>query len=269
MQKHEERKDKHGARDALLVAGGLYLFSLLMGNRTPVLASGDAYSRAVLASRPDFYYRHLENAGVVAHDSSGNGNHGAYTGVVTLNQAGFINYDPASRSILLAGAGYVSVPQVVAGPALGNNWTYECSVSLAAYPAGSARLFSTNFGGNADIGLAIGIDATGHVFVGTEGVGVDLTGATALAIGTDYYINVTQAIIAGSLTTSIYVNNVLDARSASAGYATYVNHWCIGVLDFNGTLAGFLDAHCSEEAFYKNGLSDADRATHYATWLAP
>jgi hypothetical protein len=79
----------------------------------PVLGGGPSpaaaltYDQEVLADSPVAYWRLDETSGTVAHDSSGNGLNGTYSGAITFGQAGAVAGDSAAQFGDLAS---ISVP---------------------------------------------------------------------------------------------------------------------------------------------------------------
>jgi hypothetical protein len=71
---------------------------------TTVAGSPSSYAAAVAADTPALDWQTRDTSGSVAHDATTNHRDGTYSGGYTLNNAGPITTDPASRSVTLDGS---------------------------------------------------------------------------------------------------------------------------------------------------------------------
>jgi hypothetical protein len=231
----------------------------------PIDAPPDAptsvYRAAVLADAPLAYWRLGEKSGTVAHDETGHGYDGTYTGTYTLGAAGALAGDPDTAVTLDGVTGEVDV---------GNNFDFAGQVpfSFEAWvkPAVIDSVYrhvvtkmAFDVLGNPQVGTYV-ILQQGNTILGFErwqDAATELTVETSSfpTAGSWAHVVATYDGSAGDL----YVNGVPVQASASAGGVT-----ASGVhMLWGNVLQGVID----EIAVYDHALSAARVAAHHQAAL--
>lgn len=228
-----------------------------------VLAS---YEQAVLTSGPLVYYKLDETSGMVAADSSGNGNDGTYTGGVTLGQETLVEGEPFSAS-------FDGTDDYVAGPSLGAivyPVTLEVWIDVASLN-NSAPLISTHNHDDAYYGLSLAVLSTGAVTIRAgDGAGkgaenrVSLTSDPLISLNTTYHL---AAVARSETDVAIYVNGSLVAPLTLSGtggtMSTSAGLLRVGEDTTSNTLDLYFNGFIDEPAIYTRELSDQEIADHY------
>jgi len=218
-----------------------------------------AYSSAVLADHPGLYYRLGDTATTAAHDSSGNGYDGTYSGAVALGQPSAIRSDPDTAIALAGTAGMVQGPNPSALK-LASQGTLECWISPDPTLTSTSRFLTQSDQNVFWIGVnpATG-DIAANVYDGTanriadSGVrAASLVGSWTQVVGTFDSANV-----------RIYINSTLKA-TAAAGPAYYGDtSYALVVGAYGDGSGGYYKGGLDEAALYAAALSAAQIQTHY------
>lgn len=215
------------------------------------------YASAILADGPRAYWRLGELTGAVFADSSGNGNHGAFSGGVTLGATGAITGDTDAAVLLNGSTGQGAVPDSTTLDLGSGTWSVEFWAKLTRVTGvdgvvldKGSQAYEVLFYPNHDFfSLAWGhsaitvsstvqetLDATWHHYVATKGVGatyhlyrdsVDVTG-----VATDHaYIDTATSLIIGNESGGEDFDGSLDEIALYASVLTptqVLNHYTLG-----------------------------------------
>jgi len=222
------------------------------------------YSNTVLADHPIAYYRLDEAAGLVAFDSSGNGNNGTISASgITLAQPGALTTDNDTAMLFTTSSGAVTLPTAL--NANGQNaLTVECWIIPTAVQPAAAALWILGNGpqvGNA--GYLLFVDSspflTFAAYNGTAGALASIR--HPFGPGNTYHIVGTY----DGKNTRLYVNGVLKATSAVV-WGPISN---AGTPSISAATANFFPGTIDEYALYNAVLPPERVQAHYVAGLLP
>lgn len=211
-----------------------------------LLSSPAAFGQVDLVA----HYRLDEASGTVATDSSGNGNHGVYTGAgVTLAQPGIC---AGSTSVEFDGAtGHVAIPSSPSLDSLASNLTVAAWINVDVLQL--MRVFGNQRLGGAGGSWAFGPwNAAGGLRFTTLGV-QDYDQSSSLTAGNWHHVAVT---FSAGFQARFYLDGALQGTVAGSAPANSPNSgWFIAVLDLTGIMEYF-DGRIDDVQVY-SGTADA------------
>lgn len=228
------------------------------------------YSQLIINDGPVAYYRLDESSGTSAHDSSGNGYNGTYSGSgVTYAQPGAISGDSDTCVLLNGSTGRVTTP----GGASPVGWasvTLEAWVNLSSNSFGSkATIWATGTTPSTADGIKFWIGANGT----NGGFAVGITGnrwaqatfSQTFSAGTWYHV---AGVWDGSAVT-VYVNGVANGTSGTVSGNTIDDTGSNLALGRDPQLPGdYFPGSLDEAAVYSTDLSPSRIQAHYAAGIA-
>lgn len=227
-----------------------------------------SYSSVILADSPAGYYPLNEASGTTAHDQSGNGVNGTYSGSYTLGNAGIL---PGSTDTCVNfTGGQMVVPDAAPnrlgiGPMSFEFWLHLSS--LASYAVlldggvtGPQRFYTMmlNAAGNASASY----DTAGNHVSGTFALSSPITTGNLLyLVYTFGAVSVTEPwnVYLNSVNVSSTGQNMSGATNNSHGFSLFGNP--------SGDGGGLLQGNAQEMALYNYELSSAQVLAHYNAGL--
>jgi concanavalin A-like lectin/glucanase superfamily protein len=221
-----------------------------------------SYKSVILADAPLAYYRLDEQTGLVAADSTANGNNGTITGTgVILNSPGALSCDPDACMVLDGVTGAIALPAGVKTDGLAAA-TFECWFNLPNPDfLGNIRLMSSGDPGANNTGMDMAI-ATGGAFAYVY-VGNGTTNASVFTGALNLYAWYHMVATYDGANVKLYQNGVqVGGNSPLTGTigASALNPF-IGRL---ATIAAaFYGGQIDEVAIYNYALTSSQVQRHY------
>lgn len=233
-----------------------------------VLAPGGAppapvtFADVVLADSPQAFYRLAEASGTVMGDSSGHARAGAYSGTLTLAQAGLLTGDTNSCVSFGGGRGQVNYDATWM-----NNAEFSIEARFNAANVSGIKTITARdvIGNNADLQSRIRLNGNKVEFLIRAGGVTSVRASTAtITAGTSYTV---VGVVRG-LTMELWINGVLDGSWAitAAPQATTAPFLIGALAGGQEPFAGRID----EVSFYAFALSSGRIGAHHtAATTAP
>lgn len=218
-----------------------------------------SYRGVVLADSPLAYYPLDETSGTVAHDISGNANHGTIAAGVTLGFPGLVPNDVGTAMLVDGSMGHIQLPGAVQ---IQSPLTYEVWANTANFGAGEGGYILAS-----DPGVRFLIDTSGKVAatIQVAGVWYNPSRVYTTQLSTSYHLVLG---VNASNTAYFYVNGAfINSGTATSGVITYTaNPLAIGA-DFFGNWHAVFNGRLQHVAIYGNLLSSTQIQNHYTTGL--
>ena len=241
---------QNAIKNVSLVAMGLIFFVI-----APAVSEA-AYSDAVLADSPTFYWQFEETSGTNADDATANNNDGTYAGTYTQGVSGLIA--DGGNALSLSGSGSVQGGTELSSQA---DISMEIWVEPSALPSTNEFVVIAEWGATAR-GVVLGIDENGN-FAVRQGANNALASGAAASTGEVYHLVLTS----GSGVLRLYVNGVESASTTFSGSSTGTDGGGVADLRFvevpSGDSAVGFEGVVDEFAGYTSVLSAATVLDHY------
>lgn len=239
-------------------------------------AQAQTYSELVLADNPAACYQFSETTGIVAADSSVNGNNAAYVDAVQLNQPSLSGLGSSSLGLDGVSAHVLATGLNQEGTTLFNslnftletwiNTTSESRTGTQAYQ-GDGLIWS-DVGGSADDFVLAALNNRISFFTGNPDL--SFTGNTIINDGNWHHVVATRNVTAVDSTLTVWVDGIIDASGTTANTGALRANANV-VIGGNTLDRQFFNGRMDEVALYNSVLSADSILTHYqwASFLLP
>lgn len=250
----------------LSAAGSTPLIEIEVWEHADVTSRLTGYREVVLADTPLAYWKLDEASGTVAHDASGNDNHGTYTNSPTLGVTGLMLDGVGATAVRFsrASAETVSIGDLSDFEFGGTApFTVEAWVSLTTGP-GSGEFYTVvqkyQPGGSPTRGWEmLAINGPQFSFQRRQdGATSHIVTSGAVTIGTTYHVVVTY----DGTTLTMYLNGaVVDTDATAVSLSTGSDPLVIAGQDIDGD---FMNGTIDEVSIYDRALTADEIGEHYA-----
>lgn len=250
----------------LSAAGSTPLIEIEVWEHADVTSRLTGYREVVLADTPLAYWKLDEASGTVAHDASGNDNHGTYTNSPTLGVTGLMLDGVGATAVQFsrASAETVSIGDLSDFEFGGTApFTVEAWVSLTTGP-GSGEFYTVvqkyQPGGSPTRGWEmLAINGPQFSFQRRQdGATSHIVTSGAVTIGTTYHVVVTY----DGTTLTMYLNGaVVDTDATAVSLSTGSDPLVIAGQDIDGD---FMNGTIDEVSIYDRALTADEIGEHYA-----
>jgi Concanavalin A-like lectin/glucanases superfamily len=218
---------------------------------TPSPSPASAYASAILADKPEEYYKLGEAGGTTAADSSGNGASGTYIGSIAFGQPGPLLDEPSTSISLNGGTASTGVQAPAPGAVSGTSYSIEVWV----FPLAAGN-YTAIWGYNGTHRLLL--SSSGLLLTQLNGNFFSKKSLTRNA-----WHQVVFVYDASSQNASYYVDGLFDSSAVvPAANAAFTSTYYFGQYDTSVNYKWI--GRLAQAAFYRAALGQNQVSTHYA-----